>query len=146
VVEIPEPVLLVAMLSPGKPRDTWRNARTYATTLSVQEILVVHTVSIGVQLVRREPDGSWPDVPLATNAGEFALICTGFRVRLEDPFAGTRLAEQARRVNPIRRRETAASNANKARLASPRLARLAVSLYNKPCPTPRPFPTTTSPA
>ena len=89
VVEIREPLLLVEILSPRNPRETWANVWTYPSIPCVQEILVVRTTSIGVQLLRREPDGSWPEVPLAIESGDVELTSIGFRVRLEDLYAGT---------------------------------------------------------
>lgn len=59
-VALPEPILLVEVLSPGKRAQTMENVRAYTTILSVQEILVVNTVGFGVLLLRRREDGSWP--------------------------------------------------------------------------------------
>jgi Uma2 family endonuclease len=46
-----------------------RVTRAYGTIPSVREILVIGTASIGVQLLRRAADGSWPEVPLAIEVG-----------------------------------------------------------------------------
>jgi Uma2 family endonuclease len=95
VIEIAEPILLIEILSPGNPAQTWANVWTYPTIPSVQEILVIRTSSIGVQLLRRAPDGSWPEVPLAIEAGELELQSIGFRVPLTALYAGTWLVEAA---------------------------------------------------
>ena len=60
-----QPVLQTEILSPGNSMETWANVWGYTGIASVHEILVIRTASIGVQLLRRMPDGSWPDVPLA---------------------------------------------------------------------------------
>lgn len=54
---------------------------------------MIRTASIGVQLVRRAPDLSWPDVPLGIEAGELELESIGFRMPLAALYAGTWLAE-----------------------------------------------------
>jgi Uma2 family endonuclease len=81
VIEIAEPVLLIEVLSPGNPVQTWTNVWAYTSIPSVQEILVIRTASIGVQLLRRAPDASWPDVPLGiqarTRIGEHRLSRSG---------------------------------------------------------------------
>lgn len=93
VIEIAEPVLLIEILSPGNALQTWANVWTYPTIPSVQEILVIRTVSIGVQLIRRLPDGTWPDVPVAIETGEVDLESIGFRAAITDFYAGTWLLE-----------------------------------------------------
>ena len=94
-VEIAEPVLLIEILSPGNPMQTWANVWTYPTIPSMQEVLVVRTASIGVQLLRRDPDGSWPDVPLAIHTGDVILESIGFQVPITALYDGTWLAETA---------------------------------------------------
>lgn len=54
---IQDPVLLVEILSPSNPADTWMNVWAYTTIPSVQEILVVRSTTIGAHLLRRNPDG-----------------------------------------------------------------------------------------
>jgi Uma2 family endonuclease len=95
VIEIAEPILLIEILSPGNPEKTWANVWAYTNIQSVQEILVIRTASIGAQLLRRTPDGSWPDVPLAIEAGELVLESIGFRLPIAALYAGTWLVEQA---------------------------------------------------
>jgi Uma2 family endonuclease len=54
------PLLVVEVLSPSNEAKTWANVWTYTTIPSVQEILVVQSLSVAAQLLRRLPDGSWP--------------------------------------------------------------------------------------
>jgi len=90
---IPNPVLLVEILSPGNPAQTWMNVWAYTTIPSVQEIVVIRSDVIGAQLLRRKPDSTWPFVPLAVESGELALESIGFRVDLEALFVGTWLID-----------------------------------------------------
>jgi Uma2 family endonuclease len=92
-IEIAEPILLIEILSPGNARQTWTNVWAYTSIPSIQEILVIRSGSIGVQLLRRAPDGSWPDVPLAIEAGDLELPSIGFRTPLAALYAGTWLVE-----------------------------------------------------
>jgi Uma2 family endonuclease len=94
VIEIAEPILLIEILSPGNPEETWANVWACTNIQSVQEILVIRTASIGVQLLRRAPDGSWPDVPLAIEAGDLDLQSIGFRLPIAPLYTGTWLVEQ----------------------------------------------------
>jgi Uma2 family endonuclease len=60
---VTEPILLIEILSPGNEAQTRANIWTYTTIPSVREILAVHSTRIEAELLRRNPDGSWPDGP-----------------------------------------------------------------------------------
>jgi Uma2 family endonuclease len=62
-VMVPDPVLLIEILSPNNQAETRANIWSYTTIPSVQEILIVHTVRIEVEILRRGTDGSWPEMP-----------------------------------------------------------------------------------
>lgn len=94
-VAVAEPLLLIEILSPSDAMQTWRNVWACTTIPSVQEILVIRTASIGVQLLRRADDGTWPEVPLAIDAGYVVLDSIGLSVPLSALYAGTWLAEAA---------------------------------------------------
>lgn len=66
-VMVPEPVLLVEILSPGNEGKTRSNIWTYTTIPSVREILAVRSTRMEVELLRRGGDGNWPASP--------AVIC-----------------------------------------------------------------------
>jgi len=87
-----DPVLLIEILSPSNQAETWANVWTYTTIPSVREILVLKTASIGAELLRRNPDGSWPEQPLILADGELALESIGFRIPLAAAYRTTRLA------------------------------------------------------
>jgi Uma2 family endonuclease len=57
---VPEPVLLIEILSPSNEAETWANIWAYTTIPSVTEILAVHTTRIEAELLRRHTDGNWP--------------------------------------------------------------------------------------
>lgn len=59
-VDLPDPVLLVEILSPGNRKETMENVRAYMTIPSVREILVVNSIGFDVRLLRRQEDGHWP--------------------------------------------------------------------------------------
>jgi Uma2 family endonuclease len=94
VIEIAEPILLIEILSPGNPLETWTNVWAYTSIPSVEEILVIRTASIGVQLLRRGSDGVWPDVPLAIESGDLDLESIGLRLPITALYAGTWLVEK----------------------------------------------------
>ncbi len=87
------PVLVIELLSPSNAAETWSNVWTYTTIPSVQEILVLHTVRIGAELLRRGADGVWPERPLALREGELALASIGFAAPLSLLYRTTRLAQ-----------------------------------------------------
>jgi Uma2 family endonuclease len=64
---VSEPVLVIEILSPSNAEETWENVWAYTTIPSVTEILVISSTAIEAELLRREPDGSWP--PAATLIG-----------------------------------------------------------------------------
>lgn len=87
-----DPVLLVEILSPSNRAETWANVWTYTTIPSVREILILRTATIGADLLRRNPDGSWPEQPDEIMDGDLILESVGFRCRLVDLYRTTRLA------------------------------------------------------
>ena len=60
---LPEPLVLVEILSPSNRADTWSNVWTYLTIPSLQEVLIVESTKKDVKLLGRLPDGTWPEVP-----------------------------------------------------------------------------------
>jgi len=86
-----DPVLLIEILSPSNQAKTWTNVWAYTSILSVQEILVLRADRIAAELLRRSPQGEWPERPIAITAGELVLESIGFRVALADLYARTGL-------------------------------------------------------
>jgi Uma2 family endonuclease len=57
----PDPVLLIEILSPGNTADTWENVWSYCTIPSVREIAIIHSTRVLAELLRRGPEGHWPE-------------------------------------------------------------------------------------
>jgi hypothetical protein len=70
---------------------TWTNVWAYTSILSVQEILVLRADRIAAELLRRSPQGEWPDRPIAITEGDLVPESIGFRVALADLYARTGL-------------------------------------------------------
>lgn len=87
-------VLVVEILSPSNKAETWSNVWAYASIPSVKEIAVFHSVRIGVELLRREADGSWPETPALIEAGDVTFESVGFTFPVEAAYRTTRLGER----------------------------------------------------
>lgn len=79
---LPDPLLIIEVLSPSNQAETWINVWTYTMIPSVQEVLVLHTQSVRADLLRRRPDGAWPVDPERVTDGDVALDSIGFRTPL----------------------------------------------------------------
>jgi Uma2 family endonuclease len=55
-----EPLVLIEILSPSNEAKTRANVWAYTTIASVREIVVIRSESIGAEILRRQPDGTWP--------------------------------------------------------------------------------------
>ena len=51
-------MLLIEILSPSNQAETWRNVWAYLTMPMLKEILVIGTLPMGVDLLRRGDDGT----------------------------------------------------------------------------------------
>ena len=84
---MPDPVVLIEVLSPSNEAETRANVWAYTTIPSVQEILIVFSTEIGAEILRRRADGSWPDQPeFIGPAEELRLEAIGFTARLRDAY------------------------------------------------------------
>jgi len=88
---LPDPVLLIEILSPSNQAKTWTNVWAYTSIPSVREILVLRADRMAAELLRRSPQGEWPERPIAIVAGELVLESIGFRVAMADLYARTGL-------------------------------------------------------
>ncbi len=86
---LPNPVLLIEILSPSNPAATWINVWAYTTIASIQEILIVRTDTPGVHILRPKSDGTWPDMPTTVEAGDLTLNSIGLTLPLSALYAGT---------------------------------------------------------
>lgn len=87
---VAEPVVLIEILSPSNERETRANVWAYATIPLVSEILLLRSSDIGAELLRRQPDGSWPADPtkLAPD-DELRLDSIGFAEPLRSAYSNT---------------------------------------------------------
>lgn len=80
---VTDPVLLVEILSPSNESLTRANVWAYTTIPSVSEILLLASVRVEAELLRRGPDGSWPEAPAQLGAeDDLELASVGFRAPL----------------------------------------------------------------
>ena len=86
-----DPVLIVEILSPSNQTETWANVWAYTTIPSVREILVLRTTTIGADLLRRGPDGTWPREPDIITEGALVLDSIGLRTPLAALYRDTDL-------------------------------------------------------
>jgi Uma2 family endonuclease len=63
-----DPVVLIEILSPSNAAITRDNIWAYTTIPSVMEILLLGSLAITGELLRRDADGSWPEEPLPIGA------------------------------------------------------------------------------
>jgi Uma2 family endonuclease len=90
---LPDPILLIEILSPGNSADTWDNVWSYTTIPTVREIAVVHSTRVLVELLRRDSDGNWPAEPEEIGPKDtLRLDSIGFACALADVYAQTHLA------------------------------------------------------
>jgi Uma2 family endonuclease len=89
---VADPILLVEIFSPSNEAETRTNIWAYTTIPSVREILAVHSTRIESELLRRNPDGTWPEEPdIVTAAGTLTLASIDFTMRLAALYRTTAL-------------------------------------------------------
>jgi Uma2 family endonuclease len=90
---LPDPIVLIEVLSPGNTSDTWDNVWAYTTIPSVRAIVVVHSTRVLAELLRRGADGHWPAEPEEIGPdGILRLESIDFACRLPEIYAQTHLA------------------------------------------------------
>ena len=92
-VALPDPILLIEIMSPGNQDDTWSNVWTYTSIPSVKEILIVQSTRIEALLLTRQPDGAWPADPLLIGPDDTLVLASiELSVPLRTVYAKTYLA------------------------------------------------------
>jgi Uma2 family endonuclease len=90
---LPDPIVLIEILSPSNASDTWDNVWAYTTIPSVREIVVVHSTRVLAEILRRGADGQWPQgTEKVGHEGTLQLDSVGFACPLVDVYAQTHLA------------------------------------------------------
>ena len=80
---VPDPILLIEILSPSNEAQTRANIWAYTTIPSVREILAIHSTRIEAELLRRSTDGSWPEEPdIVTGTDILSLTTIEFSINL----------------------------------------------------------------
>jgi Uma2 family endonuclease len=86
-----EPILIVEVLSPSNEPETRENVWAYATIPTVREILLIRSTSLAAELIRREPDGTWPATAISICEHDWlSLESLGFSCALMALYEGTR--------------------------------------------------------
>lgn len=89
---MPDPVLLVEILSPSNQAETWSNVWAYTSIPSVREILVLHSTRMRAEILRRPGEGEWPErTDVIAGTGALRLDSIGFAIGLPDLYARTGL-------------------------------------------------------
>ena len=93
---MPDPILLIEILSPSNGRDTWNNIAHYATVPSVTEILIVDSTKVAAECLRRQPDGSWPQSSEeVTPDGTIRLASVELDIPMAEVYRNTHLAGES---------------------------------------------------
>jgi Uma2 family endonuclease len=93
---LPDPVVIIEILSPSNEAETRRNVWAYSSIPSVHEILLVRSTEIAAELLCRQADGNWPEQPeLIEGDGEVSLGSIGFRAPLSVFYEDTHLRRLA---------------------------------------------------
>ena len=91
---VPDPVVLIEILSPSNEVETRSNVWAYMSIPTVQEILVVHSTRIEAEPLRRAPDGSWPGLPARVGPVDALVLASiDFSIPLTALYRTTTLAQ-----------------------------------------------------
>ena len=90
---LPEPVVLIEILSPSNEMETRANVWAYTTIPSVAEIVILRSTAVQAEVLRREPDGNWPAEPELVDAdGMLRFDSIGFVTPLRAAYQTSGLA------------------------------------------------------
>jgi Uma2 family endonuclease len=90
---VPDPVLLIEILSPSNEAETRSNIWTYTTIPSVREIVAVRSTRMEAELLRRGADGNWPEEPeIVTGHATLTLASIDYSTVLSAFYRTTGLA------------------------------------------------------
>ena len=91
--DVPNPKLIIELLSPTNKTDTWDNVRNYVTLPSVEEIVLIETTRAEASILRRSAEGQWPKNPLDIDrAGPIPLASIALEITMADVYWGTHVA------------------------------------------------------
>lgn len=94
---VPDPILIIEIISPGNQDDTRDNIRAYATLPSVRAMAVLHSARLLAEVHYRGADGNWPANPELIGPGQRLILPpAALDCLLEAPYAGTWLLNRPR--------------------------------------------------
>jgi Uma2 family endonuclease len=89
---VPNPIVIIEILSPSNEAETRENVWAYASIPSVQAILLVRSTEITAELLVRDSDGDRPAQPLYLGPDHsIALDSIGYAAALGDFYEDTHL-------------------------------------------------------
>lgn len=92
-VMMPEPILLIEILSPSNEAKTRNNIWAYCTIPSVREIMAVRGTRMEVELLRRDADGNWPEIAVLLRPPDLLeLPSIGFQTPVADLYRNSGLS------------------------------------------------------
>ncbi len=89
---MPDPVLLIEILSPSNQADTRSNVWAYTSIASVQEILILDSIRMAAEMLTRTLEGGWPEEPAMQFEGDLLFGSIGFSLSLAELYGPVGLA------------------------------------------------------
>jgi Uma2 family endonuclease len=89
---LPEPILIIEILSPSNQADTWSNVWAYTSIPGLQEILILHSDKVSAEVLRRARDGTWPERTDTVTEGALTLASIDLPLPIAELHAGKPLA------------------------------------------------------
>jgi Uma2 family endonuclease len=91
-VAMPDPIVLIEILSRSNAASTRANVLAYKTIATVAEIIVITSWRIEAEILRRLPDASWPERPeMVGSDGALRIARIGFEAKLREMYRTTDL-------------------------------------------------------
>jgi Uma2 family endonuclease len=88
----PDPVLIIEILSPSNRQDTWDSIYAMATISSLNEIVIVESDRVSVEVSYRLAEGGWPKSGLVFETGTtIRLESISAELAVSEIYAGTHL-------------------------------------------------------
>lgn len=87
-----EPILIIEVLSPSNEDGTWESIRALAPLPTLQEIVLVQSEIVRLEIYRRSPSGAWQDEPDVITNADAKLESIDLTMTVADIYSGTHLA------------------------------------------------------
>jgi Uma2 family endonuclease len=89
---IEAPIVLVEILSPSNEDVIRRNAESYKTMPSVQEVVLIDSLSVRAEIMCRNTDGTWRETVTIRSGEQLELNAIAFKTPLQTLYKTTSLA------------------------------------------------------